>query len=129
MSFNPPPVGISTEEIRASVVHKIGNLYKIIYLNSKKLNKADKLGLRSKTEQICLNCLHLSVTAALLSTDKKLPLAEKLKIEIEMLKQLIRLENEIKIIDDKTYINWQENLQEISKMTVGWIKYLQQKGT
>ncbi len=46
-----------------------------------------------------------------------------------MLKQLIRLEMELKIIDDKIYILWQENLQEISRMTTGWIKFLQQKGT
>lgn len=46
-----------------------------------------------------------------------------------MLKQLVRLEMEIKTIEDKIYILWQNNLQEISKMTTGWIKYLQQKGT
>ncbi len=46
-----------------------------------------------------------------------------------MLKQLIRLEDELDIINDNVYILWQENLQEISKMTSGWIKYLQQKGT
>lgn len=69
------------------------------------------------------------MAAALLSAHQKLPLAEKLKIEVEMLKQMIRLEMELKIIDDKIYILWQENLQEISKMTSGWIKFLQQKGT
>lgn len=123
MTITPP------NDIRASVVHKITDLYKIIYLNSKKLNKADKLGIRAKTEQICLTCLRLAVTAALLSTHQKLPVAEKLKIEVEMLKQLIRLEMELKIIYDKIYILWQENLQEISRMTTGWIKFLQQKGT
>lgn len=71
----------------------------------------------------------MSVSAALLSTNQKLPIVEKLKIEVEMLKQLIRLEMELKIIDDKIYILWQENLQEISRMTTGWIKFLQQKGT
>ena len=93
------------------------------------MNKADKLGIRAKTEQICLSCLRLSVTAALLPPNQKLPTTEKLRTEIEMLKQLIRLEMELDIIHDKVYILWQEKLQEISKMAGGWIKFLQQKGT
>lgn len=34
---------------------------------------------------------------------------------------------EIKIIENKIYLLWQEKLQEISRMTSGWIKYLEKK--
>ena len=96
-------------------------------MNDKKLNKADKLGLRAKTEQACLNCLRLSIEAALLAKEEKLPTVKKLKIEIEMPKQLIRLEMELKIIDEDVYFAWQEKLQEISKMATGWLNYLQKR--
>lgn len=118
----PPP-----NEIHAPIVHTIGSLYKFIYANSRSLSKGNKLGIRSKTENICLNCLHLSINAALLSGTHKLPYAEKLQIEIEMLKHLIRLEVELKIINESFYAGAQGKLQEISRMAAGWIKYLQKK--
>lgn len=108
-------------------MHKISELYKIIYQNSKKLNKADKLGIRAKTEQVCLNCLHLSTEAAFLPREEKMSVVKKLKIEIEILKQLIRLEMELNIINEKVYLTFQEKLQEISRMASGWINYLQKR--
>jgi len=56
-----------------------------------------------------------------------LPLVEKLKTEIEMAKQLVRMETETHVIPDTCYLLWQEKLQEISRMTAGWIKYLQKQ--
>jgi len=44
-------------------------------------------------------------------------------VEIEILKHLIRTENELCIIDAKTYLRLAEQLVEISKMTNGWIGY------
>lgn len=91
------------------------------------MGKGDKLGIRAKTEQSCLLSLRLSIEAALTEKNKKFPLVEKLQIEIEVIKQFIRLEMEIKIIENKIYLLWQEKLQEISRMTSGWIKYLEKK--
>jgi hypothetical protein len=44
---------------------------------------------------------------------------------IETLKQLVRLTSDLEIIDMKKYLTLESELQEISKMTNGWIKYLQ----
>jgi hypothetical protein len=96
-------------------------------VNGKKLRKGDKLGIRAKTEQSCLSSFHLSIEAALTEKNKKLPIVEKLQIEIEITKQLVRLEAEIGIIQNDIYLLWQERLQEISRMTSGWIKYLEKK--
>lgn len=109
------------------MVHKIVELYKIIYLNGKKLNKGDKLGIRSRTEQVCSDCLRLAIEAALLCKDEKLPIVKKLKNETEVLKQFVRLEMELKTIDEKTYLSWQTSAQEISKMANGWLVYLQKR--
>ncbi len=91
------------------------------------MGKGDKLGIRAKTEQSCLSSFRLSIEAALAEKNKKLPFAEKLRIEIEVTKQLVRLEMEIDVIENNIYFLWQEKLQEISKMTSGWIKYLEKK--
>jgi len=122
-SFNHPP----PDAIHSSIVHKIFEFYKIIYINGKKLSKGDKLGIRAKTEQFCLSSFRLSIEAALTAKNRKLPIIEKLQIEIEIIKQFIRLEMEIGIIQNNNYLLWQEKLQEISRMTSGWIKYIEKK--
>ena len=72
----------------------------------------------------------MSIEAALLpkvEINKKIPIVKKLQIKIEIPKQLIRLEMELGIISEKTYLVLQEKLQEISRMATGWLEYLQEK--
>ena len=52
---------------------------------------------------------------------------EKLRIKNSVLQNLLRTENELKIIEDKTYLRIAEQIMEISKMNNGWINYLTQK--
>lgn len=118
----PPPDGF-----KVPIVHKIALLYKDIYLLGKKLPKRNKFGIHARIESVCLELLILSIKAAFKEKQNKKSVLEKLRIEIEVLKHLIRLCREIKIIDNKNYISLQEKIQEISKMTNGWLKYLTQK--
>ena len=53
---------------------------------------------------------------------------ETLRVKTEVLKHLIRTENELRIIDDETYLRLSLKLVEIGKMTNGWINFLTQKG-
>ncbi|OGN28116.1 MAG: hypothetical protein A3B17_00410 [Candidatus Yanofskybacteria bacterium RIFCSPLOWO2_01_FULL_45_72] len=46
---------------------------------------------------------------------------------LEVLKVFVRLSSEIEIINVAIYIELESGLQEISKMTNGWIKYLTQE--
>jgi len=50
-----------------------------------------------------------------------------MRVQIEILKHLIRTEHELNILDLKTYIRLSEQIIEISKMTNGWISYITQK--
>lgn len=72
-----------------------------------------------------LEVLTLLIEAGLSSKINKLPILERTRIKIETIKQLVRLGNEVKIIDDEIYLIHQERLQEISKMLNGWIRYIQ----
>lgn len=85
--------------------------------------KNEKLGLHLKLENQCLECLKLSIESALLTKQQKIPIILKLKIEIEVAKQLSRMERELKIIDIQNYILLEQSLAEISKMATGWINY------
>lgn len=79
------------------------------------------------TEKILLNCLTLAVEAAFnAKMAKRIPI-ERLRVLISVVKNLARTENELRIIDDKTYIRFAEQLVEISKMASGWLSYITQK--
>jgi len=108
-------------------LHKIIELYKQIYWLSPKIPKKDKFGIWLKIENICLDLMSLIIAASLESKVNKLPILNSTRIKIESLKRLIRICRELNIIDDKIYIIIESSLQEISKMTNGWIRYLLKK--
>ncbi len=106
------------------IVHKISGLYKNIYKLGAKIPKRDKFGIHLKVETILLDVLSTAIDAALTHRDRKKPLLNELRVKIETLKQLIRLMGDLGIIEGKIYIFLEAQLQEISKMAGGWIKYL-----
>ncbi len=77
-----------------------------------------------KIENLCLEILNLTVAAALETKNDKLILLNPARIKIEILKRLFRVACDLKVIENKKYINIELALQEISKMANGWIKYL-----
>ncbi|MBI2475633.1 MAG: four helix bundle protein [Candidatus Taylorbacteria bacterium] len=103
-------------------------MHKDIYCIAEKLSKRDKLGIHAQIEKQSLICLSLAVESAFKPKQlKQIPL-ENLRVQIEMLKHLIRTESELHIITEKTYIRLAEQMVEISKMTNGWLTYTTQKG-
>jgi len=58
-----------------------------------------------------------------LAKNEKLPILKKIRLNLEILKRLIRVANELGAINFQKYIFLQKQLEEISKMTAGWVKY------
>jgi len=108
-------------------MHKICEFYKKVYLFSQKIPKRDRFGIYLKAENICLEIMTLTITAAFEIKINKFPILHSARIKIEVLKRLFRIAHELKIIEDKKYLELELDLQEISKMTNGWIKYLSQQ--
>ncbi|MDO8430638.1 MAG: four helix bundle protein [Candidatus Taylorbacteria bacterium] len=107
------------------IVHKITQFYKNIYSLGNKISKRDKFGIYLKIENICIDLIIISIDTAFNQRENKKPLLYELRIKVETLKQLIRLMKELKIIEDNPYITLEGQLQEISRMASGWIKYLE----
>lgn len=76
-----------------------------------------------KIENTCLEIISLIITASLGIRNSKITFLTSARIKIEVLKRLLRIAYEINMINNK-YIELELDLQEISKMTNGWIKYL-----
>lgn len=85
--------------------------------------KKDRFGIYLKIEEILLEIIPLTITAAFESKYNKIPILNSARIKIEVLKRLVRIAYELNIIEKKKYIILESDLQEISKMTNGWIKY------
>ena len=71
-----------------------------------------------------MEIIDLSITTALESKNNKFTFLNFARIKIEALKRFFRITHELNIINQKTYIELELDLQELSKMTNGWIKYL-----
>ena len=122
-SFKTPP---NRFEINVPLVHKFFEFYRKIYLLSPRIPKKDRFGVYLKIENNCLETLELLISASLEIKERKFSKLNSARIKIEIIKRLIRLIYELDIIERKKYINLEKELQEISKMVNGWIKYLKQ---
>ena len=98
-----------------------------MYLFGAKISKRNKLGIYSKIENGLIEILSLSIDAAYKPSFAKKSVLENTRIKIETTKQIVRTANEIGVIPEKQYLAWQSSLQEMSKMTNGWLKYLETK--
>ena len=108
------------------ITHKLCEFYKKIYRLSPKLPKKDRFGIYLKIEHNCLEILDLTIESSLEVKANKFNTLNSARIKIETLKRLLRIIYELRLIDDKKYIDLETDLQEISKMSNGWIKYLKE---
>ena len=114
-------------KFKTSLVHKITELYKNIYLFSRQISKKDRYGIYQRIEDNCLSIAESLLTACFEEKENKLAVLYPARVKIEVLKRLIRIANELNIINTGKYLGFQLKLEEISKMTNGWIKYVEEK--
>ncbi len=88
------------------------------------MSKRDKLGIWLKIEKTCLETVQLIITASIESKLTKITTLNTARTKVELLKRLLRITSELGIIPAGKYLETESDLQEISKMTNGWIKYL-----
>jgi len=106
------------------LIQKTYDLYKSTYQYTKTFPKSDKYSLGEKIKNLILQILELLTQAETAKRDWKMPILEKTSRKLNLLKLLVRLANEIKILDHKKYLVLQEQIQEIGRMNGGWIKTL-----
>lgn len=115
----PPPDGFNVP-----LVHRVYEFYKLFHGFIRLFPKTEKHSLGQKIESLILELLELILLAVSLPSREKTGVLQRASLKIDLLKILIRLAKDIKAIDDKKYIRLEEELQEIGKMTGGWIRSL-----
>jgi len=103
-------------------LHRIFEFYKLAYSYIQFFPKKDKYTLGQKIDNLILDTIELIFLASNLSKEEKYNILQKASLKIDLLKILIRLAKEVKALDNKKYIQLQQELQEIGKMIGGWIR-------
>lgn len=104
-------------------MHKVCEFYKLFHDSLKFFPKDSKYSLGQKIENAVLEILELSMRAVYAQKMEKISFLREIDSKVNLLKILVRLTYEMKILDNKKYIDLQEKLQEIGKMVGGWMRY------
>ncbi len=110
-----------------SIIHKVRLLHKDIYTTGNRLSKRDKLGIHQDVERLTLEMFSRIVEAAFTNRDTKRGVLEIARVRLELLKNIMRTENELGVVDQRTYLRFAEQTVEISRMLNGWISFATKK--
>ena len=99
----------------------------IVYERTHKLiftfPKHERYSLGEKIENSILESIETLILANQISQYEKEKVLLRANAKIELLKILFRISLNCQMIDGKEYLEMEQKLQEIGKMTQGWIKY------
>jgi len=103
------------------------NLYDFVCLwhkQTKKFPKSDRYTLGEKISSQLLDALILIHQARFEKKFKKIETLEKASVSFDSVKILIRMTHTLEIIEQKSYIKLENDLQNIGRMLGGWIRSL-----
>ena len=103
---------------------KLYDFYKELYQALKTFPKRDRYSLGQKIENIALDVFELLFKINIVDKPRKLELLENINAKLDFEKVLLRLARDNKCLDNKRYLHLESSLQELGKMTGGWIRYL-----
>jgi four helix bundle protein len=114
--------GIDQFEAEAPILQKTTDLYKELYEHLKTFPKKDQYLLGKRCEDAVLDFLECILFAASASRDPKLQSLQKANAKFDLLKKLLRLARELKMLDNKKYLSLETRIQDIGRQLGGWIK-------
>lgn len=94
----------------------------MFYEQSVHFPKRDRYTLGQKIENNILELLEFIILASQSERGEKLKILKKASVKLDVIKVLVRLCRDLKVIDTKKYLSLSSFLQEIGKMLGGWIK-------
>jgi len=110
-------------KLEIPVVIKLFVVYEISHKLIFKFPKHERYALGEKIENSILEAIEILITANQSSKYEKEKTLIKANCKIELLKILFRISLNCGIMDGKVYLEMEARLQEIGRMTQGWIKY------
>jgi len=88
----------------------------------KNIPKAVRYSLWARIENTCLDLLEGLLAVGYLLPEQRAIRLTQASVKVDMLRVFLRLSHDIKVIDQKKYIEIQSVIDEIGRMLGGWIK-------
>ncbi|MFA5878357.1 MAG: diversity-generating retroelement protein Avd [Candidatus Staskawiczbacteria bacterium] len=111
-----------TEEFDIPIFKKSYDLYKMFYAFRTTVPKQDKYTIWQKSDGLILEILEGILSASYKQKFEKTPILEKTSLKLNILRILIRLMKDTKVIDTKKYSLLEESIDEIGRMLGGWLR-------
>lgn len=111
------------EKLEIPLITKLANAYKEAHKFLSLIPKFEKYTLGEKIENSIIEAVEFTVMANSASKYEKEKYLLKVNAKIELLKLLYRFSLHCNLIDERKYLEIQLSMQEMGKMTQGWIKY------
>lgn len=110
-------------KLEIPVIVKLFIVYEITHKLIFTFPKHERYSLGEKIEHSILESIETLILANQASKYEKVKVLLKANSKIELLKILFRISLHCQIIQSKEYLEMEHKLQEIGKMTQGWIQY------
>jgi four helix bundle protein len=104
------------------IVIKTYDLYKSIHIVIRLFSREEKYTLGEKIKEAIMDMLQLFIEAEYSPRSSKIVILEKASVKLDFLKLLVRMSYDLKLINEKKYLDLESQLQEIGKMLGGWIR-------
>lgn len=111
------------EKIEMPILSQLLVLYEFLHKLIFIFPKYERYTLGEKIQDSILTSIEFTVIANSSNKYEKEKVLLQANAKIELLKILLRTALNCKIIEEKDYLEGTRRLQEIGKMTQGWIKY------
>jgi len=108
----------------APIVRAVSDLYREFYAYLKLFPKKDQYLLGRRCEDALLSFIEQVIRAAGAPKSEKLALLQRSSADFELLKVLLRLTRELKMLDVKKYLSLEARIRETGRMLGGWMKSL-----
>ena len=109
------------------IFKKSYELYKGLYGALKQFPKQDRYASGQKCELLLSDFLDLLFQAGALPKGEKLPCLEKASAKLNLFRMQLRLAKDIRALDQKKYLIFQIDVDEIGRMLGGWKKNIGDK--
>lgn len=109
------------------VIQKLKQTYKLWQESLPHIPKTTRYSLGLKIDKLFLETIEIALVAIYVSPNEKILFVRKASAKIDFLKFFLQILWEIKAMDNKKYIEFANQLNEIGKMFGGWSKQLQKR--
>ncbi|MFH0853161.1 MAG: diversity-generating retroelement protein Avd [bacterium] len=109
-------------EFDIPIFKKSYDLYKTFYGYRTTVPKQDRYTIWQKCDITILDMIEGILSASQVPKAQKVTMLEKVSVNVNLLRVLIRLAKDTRAIDTRKYVALQEMIDEIGRMLGGWLR-------